>query len=470
MKSDEFNVFGWTAFNGLIVGVVLWRILPVMRPLAIPLLLTGIANLLLRHAMRLVARDDVDANSATLWGSLLIAGYALRYAENITREIDEARMVPALRMAIALAPKMLGAGLLFVGIRHRLIVSKFVASLWSGSAGDLVKLFFAAPAKKADPAAKPAMSYAQSMELVSVSPELLGRVVQHQIDTMAVVALQDNMTLAPESNAEIASVVACDIDFTHANVVPMDHVKLTGVTLDVVTSPGCEWSLVRAAISVPAKLIDVVSMLVDDSIRLKYDDVLSRTELIEDLGERVKLTRAVYKEIWPAKGRDFITLTAWSVQPSGVCIISSRSVNDIHFPQAEECQRTHLYLGGFTASQESDTTCRLTMIAHYDVNGIGPAWLVNWVSTVAIPSMLHNVRDLLLEHRCGPDFRAQFRRACKECGREDMCPTVDGEGEAEFDHHPATASPTNNGDDFSRPHVTPPNRRPSRPSSRSSLG
>jgi len=201
-------------------------------------------------------------------------------------------------------------------------------------------------------------------------------------------------------------------------------------TVRTATVPGTPWQLVAGAVTVPATVGQLVSLLTDDSKRQKYDTMFKGSIEHFQVDARTSLKTLVYRGVWPVTDRRFQVYMTW--QPFGSsdsgwgrgALVGTRSVpSKLMPPMAEEnaaalgadfCVLGQIYTAGFSI-QPLETglagpACRVTMVSHIDFAGDMPVPMINYIQSTVMPGMLNLIRNHAAKEVPASEISAEFRR------------------------------------------------------------
>lgn len=188
-----------------------------------------------------------------------------------------------------------------------------------------------------------------------------------------------------------------------------------GSTVRTATVPGTPWQLVAGTITVPATVMQLVSLLTDDTKKERYDMMFKRSIEHVHVDDTTSVKTLVYKGVWPVADRKFHVCSTW--QPSDFAVTSgkrghskgavvgTRSIAPSFLPPFEEdespemntssCVLGRIFTAGFAIEPDysgEQATCRVTMVSHIDFAGDMPASIINYIQTTVMPGMLSLIR------------------------------------------------------------------------------
>ena len=110
--------------------------------------------------------------------------------------------------------------------------------------------------------------------------------------------------------------------------------------------------------------------------------------------------------MWPTAPRDFLCCTTWDELEDGSLLICTRSVPNEVLEVEESYVRGEIIISGYWIQpcknlkkddayfNESSYACKVTLIAHTDLGGSMPAWLINLLSAETPLKLLIKIRGI----------------------------------------------------------------------------
>jgi len=151
---------------------------------------------------------------------------------------------------------------------------------------------------------------------------------------------------------------------------------------------------IRSDSLIPQALIDIFSLLTNESRRKEIDPTLSSCKILKYFSDNTTLEYQRYKQVWPSAVRDFCNLTHWRLLKDGrvVFVSFSEKFEDL-CPLEENVVRAEQILAGFVLRvSPKGTICQY--ILQCDLRGNLPVSIINLVSSMQ-PMLLANIRTVL---------------------------------------------------------------------------
>lgn len=148
---------------------------------------------------------------------------------------------------------------------------------------------------------------------------------------------------------------------------------------------------IRADSLLPLSLIDIFSLLVNDSKQKEVDMSIKSTKRLKNFSDNTSLMYTRYKQVWPLTVRDFCNLVHWRLLADGTVVIAafSEKFEDL-CPLEDGILRGELILGGYVLRQTpKGTQCHY--IIQVDLKSTLPAPVINLLSSTQ-PMNLANIR------------------------------------------------------------------------------
>lgn len=120
------------------------------------------------------------------------------------------------------------------------------------------------------------------------------------------------------------------------------------------------------------------------------------------------MRRVCYKPVWPTAPRDFLCYTTWQELEDGSLLICTRSVPNKILEVEESYVPGNILISGYwiqpchTLSKDdsyyncniNSCSCKVTLIAHTDLGGTMPAWLMNLLTAEALLKILVKIKGV----------------------------------------------------------------------------
>jgi hypothetical protein len=151
---------------------------------------------------------------------------------------------------------------------------------------------------------------------------------------------------------------------------------------------------IRADSLLPLSLLDIFSLLMNDTKQKEIDMSIKSTKRLKSFSENTSLMYTRYKQVWPLTVRDFCNLVHWRLLPDGTVVIAafSEKFEDL-CPLEDGILRGELILGGYVLRQTpKGTQCHY--VVQVDLKSTLPASVINLLSSIQ-PMNLANIRTYL---------------------------------------------------------------------------
>lgn len=147
------------------------------------------------------------------------------------------------------------------------------------------------------------------------------------------------------------------------------------------------------------------------------------SQLLVKVSERTSIRRMCFKPVWPTKPRDFLCCTTWREQEDGSLLVCTRSVPEKLREVEEGYVRGTILISGYSIQpyhtlKKDDIYynddinafgCKVTLIAHTDLGGGMPPWIINMLSSEAPLKMLIKIRGIFDAMNALPNGRCRCK-------------------------------------------------------------
>lgn len=151
---------------------------------------------------------------------------------------------------------------------------------------------------------------------------------------------------------------------------------------------------VKADSLIPFTILDIFSLLMNDSKQKDIDMSLKSTKRLKNFSDNTALIYSRYKQIWPLTVRDFCNLVHWRLLADGTVVIAafSEKFEDL-CPLEDGILRGELILSGYVLRQTAKGT-QCHYVIQVDLKSTLPAPVINLIASIQ-PMNLANIRTYL---------------------------------------------------------------------------
>jgi hypothetical protein len=170
--------------------------------------------------------------------------------------------------------------------------------------------------------------------------------------------------------------------------------EVDGISISRGIVKGSEWNSLKAVSTIRCAAVDVAAYLTDVSAMLTYDDNLDIVKILSVIDSKTSIRYVRAKPVFPTAARDFVVLTAEKTLSDGTIAIASRSVEHKDAPPDYWFVRAKTLLSGYIVRPISETECTVTMLAHLDLGGYVPAYVINMLAVDTPIALLKRLQEM----------------------------------------------------------------------------
>ncbi|KAL0583294.1 hypothetical protein ABG067_006795 [Albugo candida] len=156
------------------------------------------------------------------------------------------------------------------------------------------------------------------------------------------------------------------------------------------------WHTMKATGKLPCNPEEALRLLADRDMVPRFDDMTKEIRLLEQLDEHTEVRLVSCKGVMFTTPRDFCVVTSVRCEKSGRCLVATRSVEHTGSKQ-EGYTRALSYISGYVITPDSDdpNICEVAIIAHMDLGGHVPAFVVRQLGLSSPIDLFKSIRKLV---------------------------------------------------------------------------
>ncbi|TMW55345.1 hypothetical protein Poli38472_013236 [Pythium oligandrum] len=156
---------------------------------------------------------------------------------------------------------------------------------------------------------------------------------------------------------------------------------------------GTEWATMRTTTKIRVSAEKAAEVLNSAEYVPKYDDMTKEVQRIEKLSDATEVRHAFTRGVMVVSQRDLVVATTIRREPSGRILIASRSVEH---PEVHGYVRIVTMISGYVITPDpvDPNVCEVSVIAHMNLAGRIPSFVIRYLGLSAPIKMMEKLRDV----------------------------------------------------------------------------
>ncbi|CAK4071727.1 unnamed protein product [Aphanomyces euteiches] len=136
-----------------------------------------------------------------------------------------------------------------------------------------------------------------------------------------------------------------------------------------------------------------IKTLNDASAITKFEEMTEYCHVIANVDVATSIRHVKAKAVFPTTARDFVVVTSESRSDKAI-VIATRSILHDDMPEDPHFVRATMLISGYVIRPTGKHQCQVTMVAHVDLGGHFPAFVINLLAVDAPIGSMKRLREL----------------------------------------------------------------------------